>query len=122
MTEGSFYSSITNSPTSALGKRVIVAFDISQELCEYDAVSRFQEFMKCGTVVNKSRHPSLRVQGRAALIEFVFPFFDKYPVLGSKAKRLALLKDIVNIMENNKPLTQTNITQVSELITQMKTF
>lgn len=120
MAEGSFYSIVTNSSTSALGVRIIVAFDISQELCEYEAVLQFQEFLGCGTVVNKSRHPSLRVQSRAALINSVFPFFDQYPLLGSKANRLALLKDIVTIMEDNKPLTQANITQISELIALMK--
>jgi len=76
--------------------------------------------MGCGTVVNQKRHPSFRVQSRAQLIQTVFPFFDENPVYGSKKHRLSLLKDIVNIMEINKPLTQTNLNEIKLLIGKMK--
>lgn len=122
MAEGSFYSSITNSPTSALGLRVIVAFDISQELCELDAVNRLHNFIGCGSVVNVNKQPSLRVQGRADLINIVLPFFDRNPLLGSKAQRLDLVKQIIDIMESNVPLTQHNITEISNLIAKIKSI
>lgn len=118
--EGSFYAQIVKNATSALGKRVIVAFDVSQELCELPTVFKLRELLGCGTVVNQSRHPSLRVQSRADLIKYVFPFFEKYPVIGSKGHRLRLLREIVNIMEINRPLTLVNLQEIQSLIGRMK--
>jgi len=120
MAEGSFYAQVTANPTSALGERVIVAFDVSQEPCELLTVLRFKDFLGCGTVVNQIRHPSLRVQSRAQLIQYVFPFFEQYPLAGSKAHRLALVKEIVNIMELNRPLTRANLSEIRALIGRMK--
>lgn len=120
MAEGSFYAQIVNNATSALGSRVIVAFDISQELCEIATVTSIQRFLGCGTVVNSHRQPSLRVQSRADLLKYIFVFFDKYPLLGSKRHRLFILKEIVGLMENNKPLTQNNLIHIASLISKFK--
>lgn len=120
MAEGSFYAQIALNKTSALGSRVIVAFECSQELCEIDTVLSLPIFMGCGTVVNQHRHPSFRVQSRAQLIQYIFPFFEQYPVYGSKGHRLSVLKEIVNIMELNKPLTKVNLNKIAVLIATMK--
>ena len=79
--EGSFYSSIVKSSTSALGSSIILTFEISQEVCELNTIKSLINFFSCGFVVNKNTCPSYRVQSRKDLIKYIFPFFDQYPSL-----------------------------------------
>lgn len=61
-------------------------FNISQHSRDYELLSGFIKYLSCGFVTKDAKLPNCTfyVTRIKSVLEIVIPFFEKYPLLGSK--------------------------------------
>lgn len=84
--DGSFFVTISKSKTHISGYALKMVFNIGQHSRDYELLSSFTKYLNCGFVTRDSKLPNCTffVTKFKDVIDIVVPFFDKYPLLGSK--------------------------------------
>src|SRR5439155_17700405 len=98
--------------------RVTHYFGITQEKGEKPLLIELIKFFGCGWITKENDNSTIefKVTDRLDLINKIFPFFDKYPLLTKKKEDYLKFKKIVYILHENKPLKLVNLIEIENLI------
>lgn len=113
--EGSFHIGLQRSENVMVGYQLVPEFHVSQNGDRPEVLELILKLLGCGYV--KDNHPGnkkdqsmvLVVRNRKDLLTRVIPFFEKYPILSSKAKDFAKFAFVVRQMEKSVHLTSKGL-------------
>ena len=115
--EGCFYVGIVRNKAYKLGEGVALYFTITQHSRDQQMMSRLVDYLGCGTIQESSSKPITRlvVTKFTDIEEKIIPFFDRYPLHGSKAKDFADFKRVAEIVKNKGHLTASGLSQIKDI-------
>lgn len=115
--EGSFIINITESHTDKGRSQSRLKFQVPQHVRDIELLKIFIKIFNCGYVNTEfDRSTScFYVYKLADIIEKVIPFFDKYPILGSKSADFNDFKKIAMLMKDKAHLTKEGLSQIRYL-------
>lgn len=118
--EGCFLISIYKSPTK-LGEAVTLIFSISQHIRDKQLMVNFTEWFEEGKVHESKDKDAVffRVKKIKCLIEKLIPFFDKYQILGEKAKDYENFKQVAMLIKNKSHLTSEGLKIIRKIKSNM---
>ena len=122
--DGCFYISIRNSPTTKLGKSVVLKFHIAQHSRDTELMEMLISTLGCGRIelMLKQSTVYLVVVTFTDIFEKIIPLFDKYPIKGVKALDYSYLKKVVNLMHNKEHLTEQGLSKIQSIKLNMNLF
>jgi hypothetical protein len=116
--EGCFYVKITKNKKTEHGVNLSMEFSISQHVRDELLLTKFIEYLGCGTVYKFSTRPnsvSFTVSKFKYISEKVIPFFQKYPLQGIKALDFKCFCEIWKIVESKGHLSDEGLKKVKSL-------
>ena len=112
--EGSFNVPIRRERDRGLPWRVALSFNVSQVGHELPELLR--STFGVGTVRDRGDGVHYyEVTRPSELLERVFPFFDRFPLRGSKRGDLAVFRQITNLVQSGRHLSSSGIEEVLTL-------
>jgi hypothetical protein len=122
--DGCFYISIRNSPTTKLGKSVVLRFQITQHSKDIRLIEMLISTLKCGKIQlalaqSTVNYVVVRFQD---IFERIIPLFDRHPIKGIKSLDFADFKKIANLMYNKDHLTKQGLSEISRIKLNMNLF
>lgn len=69
-------------------------------------------YLECGNVTGRADAVDLKVTKFSDMNEKIFPFFEKYPILGINSKYFESLFKIAGLMKNKEHLTIEGLNQI----------
>ncbi|KAG0122492.1 homing endonuclease [Tuber indicum] len=115
-----FLVNIFKSPKNKFGKRVTLRFTITQHARDVELLKNIITFLDCGTIQsNLDSTKKVAVSKFSDITEKIIPFFDKYPLKGTKAKDYSDFKKVVNLIENKVHLTQSGLDEIARIKARM---
>jgi hypothetical protein len=112
--EGSFNVPIRRERDRGLPWRVSLSFNVSQIGSE--APTLLQQVFGAGTVRGRSDGVFyFEITRPDHLSERVFPFFERYPIRGPKAKDLAVFRTITELVQTGRHLVPAGIEEILAL-------
>jgi hypothetical protein len=112
--EGSFNVPIRRERDRAMPLRAGLSFNVSQ--IGHELPGLLQEVFGCGTV--RERRDGVvyfEVTRPDDLVERVFPFFERFPLRGSKAKDLSVFIGITHLIQSGDHLSPAGLRRVVRL-------
>jgi len=116
--EGCFYVKITKNKKTKYGVNLSMEFSISQHVRDELLLTKFIEYLGCGTVYKFSTRPdsvSFTVSKFKYISEKVIPFFQKYPLQGIKALDFKCFCEISKIVESKGHLSDEGLKKIKSL-------
>ena len=112
--EGCFFVKISKSNTHSLGKSIALNFFVVQSKIDRDLLQLFSVILGCGSYseTNNSNVGTFSVWGYKNIIEYVIPFFEKYPVLGVKHHDFNDFKQVSLLIKDKAHLTKEGLDQI----------
>lgn len=103
------YDALTN-----VGKGVTARFQITQHSRDTELMKFLEEYFNCGYLLLNSNKPicDFYVKKLPDIVEKIIPFFEEYPLIGSKFKDYEDFKRVVNIMEVKGHLTSEGLDEI----------
>lgn len=112
--EGSFNVPFRRERDRALPWRVSLSFNVSQ--IGPEAPSLLQQVFDAGTVRGRGDGVFYFEVTRPTELEArVFPFFDRYPLRGPKARDLAIFREITRLVRSGRHLSPSGIEHILSL-------
>ena len=118
--EGCFSISVVRNAVCRLGWQVQHEFSVTQGAPSRFALELLKSEFGCGAIIENQRrdnhrHPLLRfsVKRRADLVGIVVPFFEEHPLVTSKAADLKRFRDVLQIMEAGRHLTESGLRDIA---------
>ena len=116
--ESNFFITVQNSKTKS-GLAVSLRFSISQHSRDFLLLNKFINFFGCGYVVKYEKRTVCEfiVTKIDHIIEYIIPYFEKYPVVGSKHLNYLNFKRAAYIIKNKGHLNpdRKGLEQILEL-------
>ena len=109
--EGSFAVQMYKAKTT-LGEAVKLFFAITQHVRDQQLMISLMDYLECGKVTGRKDAVDLKVIKFSDMNEKIFPFFEKYPILGVKSKDFRDLLKIAELMKNKEHLTVEGLNQI----------
>ena len=112
---------------SKLGFLVQLRFRISQHKNDKAILDLIVNYFKCGFLYKQASSDlsnnvvEFYVSGYKDIINIIIPFFDKYPILGSKSLDFTDLKKITKIINEKGHLTKQGLDQIRQIKAGMNT-
>ena len=102
---------------TTVGEAVRLEFGIAQHLRDEQLIRSLVQFWGCGDVFVRLNQPAVdfRIQKFSDLIEKVIPFFQKYPILGVKAKDFVDWCKVAEMMQKKTHLTLEGLDQIRKI-------
>nr|YP_010183864.1 hypothetical protein LI437_mgp05 [Coccidioides posadasii]QVG61987.1 hypothetical protein [Coccidioides posadasii] len=121
--EGCFYISIYKSPKSKIGLATQLVFKLTQHIRDYSLLKGIEDYLKCGRVeIRKNKEGcDYTVTSIKALKEYIIPFFEKYPLEGSKLLNYEDFKKAFEIVKAKDHLTEEGMKKLQEIKVSMNT-
>lgn len=110
--EGCFFIKISKSKTHKLGSSVALNFKVVQNVRDSYLLKSFIQVFGCGSFVEKSGVGIYSVSNLSHIIDIIIPFFDKYPILGAKAKDLEDFKKTSVLIKSKLHLTKNGLDKI----------
>ena len=92
---------------------------LTQHNRDTDLIKSFVNFFKCGKINEASLKRGdavyFTVQKLSDLINIIIPFFDKYPIMGVKAKDFQDFQKVAELMNSKKHLTRDGLDQILKI-------
>ena len=118
--EGTFYVGINKNSTMPIGYQVLPEFRIVQHKRDLKVLYSLKNFFSVGTVrVNHDDRYELRIRSIEHLNKIVIPHFEKYELVTQKKFNFIKFKKIINLINNQKHLTQEGLVEIIEIACQM---
>jgi len=119
--DGSFYVPISKSKSAVTGYNVRLGFSIWQHSRDVDLLTSFVNYMKAGFIVKNSSKPAscYVVTGFNDTVKIIIPFFEKYPLYGSKQLDFILFLEIASLMKAKFHLTNEGLNKIKDIRSKM---
>jgi len=119
--EGSFYIVFSKSLNSALREKVTVRFSIAQHSRDEALIRSIIEYLGCGNVYTRSggRAVDFKITSLDNLINKLIPFFEMYPMIGSKSLDFLCWCKVANLIKNKIHLTSIGLEEIREINKEM---
>lgn len=119
--DGCFSVSLLKSK-ARLGETSWIRFILTQHNRDYNLMNSLLQYFGCGTLNKDSKATYLVVQKISDIIEIIIPFFDKYPIIGVKAKDYEDFKEVAQLMKSKAHLTKDGLETIRKIKQKMNTF
>lgn len=122
--EGCFLVKIIKSSSHRLGVRVQLRFQLTQHSRDETLLKSFIDFFGCGQCYIRSDQDAgdFIVENFSNIFEKIIPFFDNYPVLGTKALDYACFKKVVEIVQKKEHLTESGLKKIIKIKSEMNSL
>ena len=111
--EGCFHVAINKLPKMTLGYQVLPEFRIVQHKRDIEILKRIQQNLGVGTIrINHGDRYELRVRGVLELNKII-NFFEQHPLMTKKRNDFLLFKEIIQLMNKRKHLSQEGLEQIA---------
>lgn len=122
--DGCFHISIRNSPTTKLGKSVVLKFHIVQHSRDIELIKLLISTLGCGKLELMLEQSAVYfvVTKFKDISEKLIPLFDEYPIQGVKALDYSDLKKTVNLIQNKEHLTEEGLLKIQSIKSNMNIF
>lgn len=120
--EGSFSVNVCKNKYAYLGWKLNPQFQINQSRENDKMLHIFRDVLGCGYVgknVSDSSSYVYCVNSIPNLVRNVIPFFEQYPIIGSKYKDFSLFKEIVYALANKEHLNPQGFLRLTRLASGM---
>lgn len=119
--EGCFTVGLKESK-SKLGETSWLRFILTQHNRDQSLINSFITFFGCGKINQASQATYFVVQRLSDLTNNIIPFFDRYPLVGTKVKDYEDFKHVAELMSSNAHLTSIGLEQIRKIKNEMNTF
>jgi group I intron endonuclease len=120
--EGCFIIILKKSSAYKTGAQVILRFQLVQHSKDEQLMRCFIEYFNCGNVYKHGdKYIYYQVETFSENIEKIIPFFNKYPIVGVKAKDFKDWCKAADLMKDKKHLTKEGLNQIQQIIAGMNT-
>jgi len=115
--EGCFFVVIQENNSSEKGNASVkIGYQVTQHIRDTSFIKSLKTFFGCGRSEPSGRNGiSFRVSKIKDIVSIIVPFFEKYPLLGSKSKDFLDWKEVVKIMESKSHLTPEGLSKIKEI-------
>lgn len=115
--DGCFNVSARKSNSTKSGIQVILRYKVTQHVRDSVLIHNFTEFFGCGnhTVRSNNTACDFVVSKFSDICQIIIPFFDKYPLLGVKAKNFADFKKVAEIVKIKGHLTDSGLEEILKI-------
>jgi hypothetical protein len=112
--EGCFFIKVGKSNTHRLGYSVALNFLVVQNIRDTYLLENFIQFFGCGsyTIAEKSSVGTFGVKSFTDITEKIIPFFDEYPILGTKLKDYEDFKEASLLIKSKLHLTKEGLEKI----------
>ncbi len=121
--DGCFYVSVVKSKTTT-GFTVQLKFQLTQHSRDKQLMEYLITYLECGRYEARSKNAqagNFVVSKLSDITKKIIPFFDKYPIIGSKSKDFADFKLVSKLIENKAHLTVEGLDQIKKIKERMNT-
>lgn len=121
--DGCFYVSVVKSKTTT-GFTVQLKFQLTQHSRDKQLMEYLITYLECGRYEARSKNAqagNFVVSKLSDITKKIIPFFDKYPIIGSKSKDFADFKLVSKLIENKAHLTAEGLDQIKKIKERMNT-
>jgi len=109
--EGCFFVTFTNNSTG-----VGLVFKVTQHIRDDSLLKEFINYFNCGRYIISSKEAGDYIVTKFSDINMkIIPFFNKYPILGSKSLDFADFEQVAKLIENKDHLTAEGFKQISKI-------
>lgn len=100
-----------------MGYKVILRFKITQHTRDEQLLKNFINYFSCGRYKLRSGRllGDFLVTQFSDVTEKVIPFFDKYPLIGEKAKDFECFKKVAQLMKEGAHLTPEGLEDIRNI-------
>lgn len=112
--EACFMVGIAKSSGSSTGHQVYWIFSVSQHIRDELLMKCWVNYFNCGRLVRKRDVYEYQVSKFSDVEKFVV-FFDKYPILGEKAKNFLDFCIVSDLMKSKDHLTQEGVAKIRKI-------
>lgn len=119
--DGCFYVSIRNSPSTKLGKSVVLKFHIAQHSRDTKLLKSLISYLKCGRV-EVTLHQSAAyfvVTKFEDIFDKIIPLFDKYNIEGVKGSDYQNFRKIAMLIKDKQHLYEVGMFKIRSLKSNM---
>nr|ATI20319.1 LAGLIDADG endonuclease [Juglanconis sp.] len=106
----------TGVPSGRATYQIKIGYQVSQHLIDQSLIKSLKDFFECGRSEPCGKAGiSFRVTKFKDITEKVIPFFENYPVLGSKLKDFKDFKGITKLMASKAHLTPEGLIKIRKI-------
>jgi hypothetical protein len=98
-----------------LGFQVQLEFQITQHTRDEQLMNSLVSYFGCGNVYKHRKVIDFKVTKFRDLTEKVIPFFDKYQIIGVKAKDYKDFKKAIELIKNKVHLTSDGLEEIKKI-------
>lgn len=115
--EGSFQVKIKASETTSSGLSIYLEFQVTQAVRDKELINKFVHFLGCGRVEAPSNGVVVNfiVSKFKDIMDKVIPFFQKYPIIGVKAKDFADWCKVAEMLKAKQHLSKEGVEQIIQI-------
>ncbi len=116
--EGCFFVNVHKKSSHRLGEAVKLVLKITQDSRENEILTSLERYLGCGSNYKQSTSGTVKdfiVTKFSDITDKIIPFFDKYPLLGSKRKDFEDFKKVAELMKNKAHLTREGLLLIKEI-------
>ena len=113
--EGSFLIQTAKSVSHKSGYRVLLRFAIGQHIKDAQLISNLIAYLGCGRYSESLNYAEFAVTKFSDISEIIIPFFEKYPIIGVKAKDFLCFCQAAVILSNKYHLTEKGLEEIFTL-------
>ena len=113
--EGCFHVRFKKSTRSKLGVQVSLLFKITQHERDKELMKSFIGYLNCGDISKNSTWIDYTVVRFDDLVLKIFPFFDKYKIVGVKLQDYLDFKKVADLMRTKDHLTTLGLEIIKEI-------
>lgn len=117
--EACFFVHIAKSQTTKLGESVQLKFNITQHSRDEFLIKSLADFFNCGKVYSYPDKTSFNITSWLELNNNLIPFFNKYPIKGTKFLDYADFLKVINLMINKAHLTKEGLDLIRDIKSNM---
>ena len=115
--EGCFFVQLRKAAGYKVGYQISLKFQITQDTLDKKLLQSIVEYLGCGNYreVAKNNDGRFEVESAKEILAKIIPFFDQYPLLGSKAKDCADFKQVALLIEKKAHLTPEGLEEIQKI-------
>lgn len=120
--EGCFFVTIQENKSTA-AYQIKIGYQVTQHIRDQALIKSLKDFFGCGRSEPSGKAAiSFRVTKFKDIAETVVPFFDNYPILGSKLQDFLDFKCVVKLMASKSHLTPEGLNEIKKIKSRMNSL
>lgn len=115
--EGCFFVRLRKAAGYGVGYQISLKFKITQDTLDKKLLQKIVEYLGCGYYreVAKNNDGRFEVESAKEILAKIIPFFEQYPLLGTKAQDYADFKKVALLIEKKAHLTPEGLDEIREI-------